>query len=163
MDALNLLTEQHDELDDLIEDVESSDDPAEKALLFAAMADKLAAHAAMEERIFYPAVIAKKTEELLLESAEEHLSIKRVLSDMLALRVDDKQFDAKLSVLKEQLEHHAHVEEEKELFPIVRRMMSGPELDGLGSEMSALYEELLLGEPRNAISGQTAEAAPVKP
>ncbi len=61
------------------------------------MADKLAAHAAIEERLFYPAVESSKTEDLVLESAEEHLSIKRVLADMLSMKGRRRAFDAKLS------------------------------------------------------------------
>ena len=160
MNALQLLTEQHEEVDNLIERIESADSEG-KAALFQELADKLAAHAKIEEKLFYPAVMAKQTEEILLESVEEHLSIKRVLADMLELDPSEDQFDAKLSVMKEQLEHHAHEEEEKELFPKVRKLLDAEELEGLGGEMSALFAELLEQHPSRSVPAETGEAAPL--
>jgi len=160
MNALDLLIEQHDEVDELIEMMEKAEGE-KKASLFREMADKLAAHASMEEKLFYPSVKAKQTEELLLESTEEHLAIKRVLADLLELDPDDEQFDAKLSVMKEEIEHHARDEEEGVLFPKVRKLMSKDELEGLGNEMLAMFEELLLEEPRMNVPNETAEAAPI--
>src|ERR1043165_2730412 len=69
---------------------------------FAELANKLAAHAAVEEQLFYPAVMVKETNELLHEAVEEHLAVKRVLADMLMLRVDEPSFKAQLAVLKEE-------------------------------------------------------------
>jgi hemerythrin superfamily protein len=162
-DALELLTMQHDEVDELIGQIEDSDDPAEKAELFGELADKLAAHATMEEKLFYPSVLAKETEDLLIESTEEHLSIKRILADMLMLDVDDPHFDAKLTVLKEQVRHHARDEEEGELFPKVRKMFDEDELAALGNECLALFETVLESIPRNHVPEETSEAADPQP
>lgn len=161
VNALELLRSQHDEVETLIENIENSDDASEKRALFDEMADKLAAHSAIEEKIFYPAVLDDKTREMLVESTEEHLSVKRILTDMLELDVDDEHFDAKLSVLKEQIRHHAHDEEEDTLFPKVRRMMSADELAALGNEMLAMFEALLERAPRNQVPSETREAAPL--
>ena len=49
MDALTLLKEQHDEVDELFARIESADDIATKAELFEELADKLAAHSKIEE------------------------------------------------------------------------------------------------------------------
>jgi hypothetical protein len=160
MNALDLLKEQHEEVDSLIESLESADDEG-KAALFQELADKLAAHAKIEEKLFYPAVMAKQTEEILLESVEEHLSIKRVLADMLELDPSEDQFDAKLSVIKEQIEHHAHEEEEGELFPKVRKLLSADELEGLGGEMATLFAQLLETNPSRSVPAETGEAAPL--
>ena len=161
IDALELLRMQHKEVEDLIGEIEDSDDPGEKAALFAEVADKIAAHSTIEEKIFYPAVMADKTRELLVESVEEHLSVKRVLADMLALDVEDEHFDAKLSVLKEQIRHHAHDEEEDTLFPKVRKLMSKDELAALGNELMAMFELLLEKAPRKNVPAETAAPAPI--
>ena len=161
MNAIALLKAQHKEVDELLEAIEKGRSMDLKKSRFEELANKLAAHAAIEERIFYPAVMAKQTEEILLESVEEHLSIKRVLADMLELDVDDDQFDAKLSVMKEQLEHHAHEEEEKELFPKVQKAFEKEELEALGGEMLTLFEELMEGQPSRAVPGETDQAAPL--
>lgn len=162
IDALQLLEMQHQEVEALIEDIEDTDDPAEKQALFAEMADKLAAHSTIEEKIFYPAMMHERTRELLVESTEEHLSVKRLLADMMDLDASDERFDAKLSVLKEQVRHHAHDEEEDELFPKVRRLVSKDDLAAIGNEMLAMYVMLLDREPRKQVPSETAHAAPLE-
>src|SRR5205085_11016612 len=96
-------------------------DASTRARLFPQAADALTAHVTVEEKHFYPAVRARRTEDILLESLEEHLSLKRVLADMLDLKIEDEKWEPKLHVLKEQLEHH-HKEEEEHLFPKVEKM-----------------------------------------
>lgn len=163
IDALELLMMQHDEVEMLIEQIEDSEDLGEKAEIFRELADKLAAHATMEEKLFYPSVVNDDTEHLLLESTEEHLAIKRVLADMLELDVEDERFDAKLAVLKEQVRYHARDEEEGQVFPLVRRAFSDDELAALGNECLALFEGLLeQGEPRLNVPRETRQAAPLE-
>ena len=161
MSAIDLLESQHREVDALFEALEDASSTEQKAGLFDQLADKLAIHAAIEEHHFYPAVRARRTEDILLESLEEHLSIKRVLADLLDTDADDETFDAKIKVLQEQVEHHVG-EEEADLFPKVRQLFDATELDALEQEMVAEQEELLdEGEPRAAISQQTEEPAPL--
>src|SRR6187551_3630602 len=128
-DVLEILTSQHLEVDMLFERIEKRD--GNRRVLFTELADRLAAHATVEEKIFYPAVMAKETEDLLRESVQEHLSLKRLIADLIVLRVDDEEFEAKLTVLKEQVTHHAHKEEEAKLFPKVKRLLSRDELAAL--------------------------------
>ncbi|HET9624423.1 MAG TPA: hemerythrin domain-containing protein [Kofleriaceae bacterium] len=161
MNVLDLLASQHREVDALIARLESG--RGDRAAAFLQLADSLAAHAAVEEKIFYPGVMQAGTEDQLHESVEEHLAIKRVLADMLALDpiADRQAFDAKLSVLKETVAHHAHEEEEGKLFPILRRSMSADDLAALGNEVLALFEELMEHEPRHNVPAETAHAAPL--
>lgn len=163
INVLELLEEQHLEVDALIEAIENDD--GDKATLFAELADKLAAHATIEEKIFYPAIMTESTEETLHESVEEHLAVKRLLADMLELDLEDedqeKVFDAKLSVLKENVRHHAHDEEEGELFPKLRRMLSSDDLAALGNECLAMFEDLIQTAPRQQVPAETAQAAPL--
>lgn len=162
-DALELLTAQHDEVEDLISQIEDSDDPGEKADLFAQLADNLAAHATIEEKLFYPSVMTDATCSQLIESSEEHLVVKRLLADMMTLDADDDHFDAKLKVLKENVRHHAHDEEEDKLFPQVRRMFDADQLAALGNEMLAMFEDLMDQEPRRNVPAETREAAQINP
>lgn len=160
LNALDLLVQQHDEVDDLIEQLQDGDlEGQKKMFVFFELADKLAAHAAMEEQLFYPAVLAKQTEDNLLESTFEHLAIKRVLADLLLTELDDPRFDAQLSILQEEIEHHAREEEEGELFPVVRKLLSAEELAALGGEMLSLFEQLLTQQPRNEVQRETTEPA----
>ena len=159
IDVLELLTSQHAEVDTLFEKLEKKQ--GDQKAVFAELANKLAAHAKIEETIFYPAVMAKQTDDMLHESVEEHLQIKRVLSDMLVMKVTDENFEAKLSVLKEDVSHHAHEEEEEKLFTLLRRTMSTDELGALGNECMALFETLMAGNPSSSVPSETIEAAPL--
>ena len=161
--ALELLMAQHEEVEDLIAQIEESEDPQEKADLFAELADNLAAHSTVEEKLFYPAVMTDETCQQLVESSEEHLVVKRLLADMMALDPDDDHFDAKLKVLKENVRHHAHDEEEDKLFPQVKKMFSEDELAALGNEMLSMFEDLMDQEPRRNVPAETAEAAELQP
>jgi hemerythrin superfamily protein len=157
MNAIDLLTKQHREMEAALEAVSEADGAA-RGELFREAADALMAHVLVEEQQFYPAVNAKRTEDILLESLEEHLSLKRVLSDLVALPADADSFEPKLHVLTEQVEHH-HKEEEDKLFPKVRKLLSADELNDLGDQMAAAQAKILTKKPRMLAQQQTDEAA----
>src|SRR5215471_3154965 len=100
MNAIELLKSQHRDVEGVFAKLEKAKGPEEKESLFTDVANKLAVHAAIEEHHFYPAVKAKRTEDILLESLEEHLGIKRVLADLLDVDALDETFDAKIKVLE---------------------------------------------------------------
>ncbi len=159
IDAVQFLEEQHRDVERLFKQLEKADEPAVKGDVFREIADKLAVHATIEERHFYPAVKAKRTEDILLESLEEHLGIKRVIADLLELRPDDETFEAKTTVLQEQVEHHVK-EEESDLFPKVKKLMDRDSLLAIAQEMLQTQEDLLAkGNPRESVPSQTDEAA----
>src|SRR5687767_4610618 len=81
--AVDLLMEQHREVEKLFAAFEKASDDEDKEALFEEIADKLAVHTKIEEQLFYPAVREKKTEDMLLEAYVEHTSAKRLLADML--------------------------------------------------------------------------------
>jgi len=162
MDAINLLIDQHRKLESLMKTAVEAREPKARTASLVRVGDDLTKHLTSEEDVFYPAVKAKRTEDILLESLEEHLSLKRLLADLLALDPAAETWEAKFKVLKEQSEHH-HKEEEENLFPKVRKMMDAAQLDALGQDMLALQQRLQQqGAPREALTEQTEEAAPLK-
>ena len=161
VNAVGMLESQHREMEELFAKLDRADRGERKQRLFTLIADKLAVHASIEEEAFYPAVKAKRTEDILLESLEEHLGIKRVLADLIDLDASDETFDAKTKVLQEQVEHHVG-EEEDDLFPKVKKIFDEDTLVAIAHQMALLQEELLAkGNPRLAIPAQTDEAAPL--
>lgn len=141
MDALTLITAQHDAIDQLITEIEAESLIERKQMLFDELVAQIAAHAVMEEKLFYPVVIAAQTQEMLL--SEDHVAIRHALSELAAIDVDEPEFDAKLAVLTEEIEHHARDEEEEIVFPKLRRLMSQEQLEALGIEMERLHDRLL--------------------
>jgi hemerythrin superfamily protein len=162
MDAIEFLIDQHRLLEARLDAAVDATDAQAKASLLKQLGDHLSMHIASEEQIFYPEVKARRTEDILLESLEEHLSLKRLLADLLALSPTAQTYAPKLKVLKEQAEHH-HAEEEENLFPKVRKLLGAKQLDELGSQMLALQERLgREGVPRELMAEQTTRAAPLK-
>src|SRR5436305_1327575 len=161
MDAIKLLKEQHDEVEEMFAKIGKARDARKKQTLFEQLADALAVHAAIEEKHFYPSSKAPQTEGLLREAVEEHLSVKRLISDAMKSGPDDPQFEAKIKVLEEQVLEHAK-EEEKDLFPKVRKLLSRDELDDLGTVMEDMVRELKEeGSPRMQVPSETGAPAPL--
>lgn len=161
-DVVAVLTRQHRRLETqlkaLLEAVEAGHTGDCKQLL-AGAADELVAHILAEEEIVYPAVNAARTEDILLESLEEHLSLKRLLADLLALAPEEVTFQPKCKVLEEQARHH-HKEEEEHLFPDMRRLLDEPARKLLGAAVID-HEQTLhaAGAPRERVLAQTDAAA----
>ncbi|MFT3693807.1 MAG: hemerythrin domain-containing protein [Kofleriaceae bacterium] len=155
-DIIDILTEQHSQLDELFEKLEDATAPNST---FTKLANMLVAHAAAEEKVFYPAVMAKETTDMLYESVEEHLAAKRVLADLVAGGLKPENFKAKMSVLKEDISHHAHEEEEKELFPKVRSLFEKSFREELGQKYQQAFDDAM--QAHNAVPVDTATAAPL--
>lgn len=160
-DVLEILEAQHREVDELIELLEKGE--GDRRALFTELANNLAAHATVEEKVFYPAIMAKETNDMLQESVEEHLVIRRLLSDLITMKLDADGFKAKLHVLKEQVDHHAHKEEEDELFPKVRSMFSSDERAAIGNELLVMFQELMQAQPYKNVPSETGAAAELAP
>ncbi len=161
MNAIDLLKAQHQEVKALFDQIEQTDADDEKQMIFEELADSLTAHTTIEEKLFYPAAYAKQTKELLQEAVEEHLAIKRVIADLLGMKPDHENFEAKIKVLHEQVEHHVE-EEEGELFEKVREELGDKKLEKLGAQMKALFDEEMDDGPSEKVLGQLDEAAPLR-
>jgi hemerythrin superfamily protein len=162
MNALDLLKQQHEEVSKLFKRFEKLEEGAiaERRELFVMIADRLSAHATIEEQFFYPSIKTDKTEDIVREAVEEHLAVKRIIADLLEMEPTDENYSAKMKVLMESVEHHVE-EEEDELFKMVKRVLNEDQLLALGVQMMAEFEELMETEPRNEVPMQTDTAAPV--
>ncbi len=159
MDAIKMLKKQHREVEGLFKELEKAKSAGPRRRIFEKIADALAIHATIEEKHFYPAAKKKQTEDMLLESVEEHLQVKRVIADLLKLDADDPTFMAKATVLKEDVQHHVE-EEEDDLFPKVEKLLDDDELEAVATAMQETAAELQSeGEPRAAVPSETREAA----
>ena len=161
MDAIELLTLQHRAVEDMFEELaQEKPGSATYRRLFGDVADALAVHATIEERIFYPSVKRSQTEEILEESVEDHLEVKRVLATMLET-AQDGDISAELEELAGLTEEHV-IEEEQELFPKVRKLIAADELHELARRMTELEAELRReGEPRAHVPQETEQAATI--
>lgn len=161
MEAVSYLTRQHRELEELLEKAVECQDPAKRREIFSRAADHLALHLESEEQVLYPAVKSSGTQDILLESLEEHLSLKRLMTDLMELDPAAQTYEPKLKVLKEQSEHH-HGEEEDDLFPKIEKLLSLERRTELAKEMDALQQRMNAQKaPRENVKGETDAAAPL--
>ena len=138
MDALELLKEDHQKVKELFEEVEEAEDQKEKTRIFSDIQAELETHARIEEAVFYPAMEQhQELKDMVLESIEEHRQIKTILKEIDNLKSDSEKFEPKLSVLMENVEHHAEEEEEGKMFPKIREICSQEDLEKLGEELEA--------------------------
>jgi hypothetical protein len=107
---------------------------------------ELDVHAEIEEEIFYPAAKAKADQEgkeLVAEAVEEHHVVKMLIGELQAMSEVNEQYEAKFTVLIENVEHHIE-EEEKEMLPDAKKAL-GDDIDMLGDQMKARKDELMAG------------------
>ncbi|HUH01147.1 MAG TPA: hemerythrin domain-containing protein [Kofleriaceae bacterium] len=156
VDALELLEDQHREVEELFDELVAARSDSQKMWVFTKLANALAAHTKIEETIFYPSVFDEDTEEELRESVEEHLVAKRLTADLLDMEPSDPQFMSKAAVLQDIVQRHID-EEEQELFEELREQ-EGEDLEVLGSKMQERYEQLIKGEPKNELPSETEAA-----
>jgi hemerythrin superfamily protein len=139
MDAITMLKDDHKAVELLFKRFEKAGDHAfvEKRAIVDRIIEELSVHAAVEEQLFYPVVRATvpKTEDIALESLEEHHIVKWVLDELDSMAPEDERFDAKVTVLIENVRHHVK-EEEQELFPMVRDELGRTALVELGEAMA---------------------------
>ena len=139
MDAISMLKDEHKTVEALFKRFEKAGDRAysEKRAVVDRIVEELSKHAAIEEQLFYPVVRATvpETENIALESLEEHHIVKWVLSELDKMAPEDERFDAKVTVLIENVRHHVK-EEETEFFPMVRDELGRNALGDLGDAMA---------------------------
>jgi len=136
MKATDLLKQQHRTVEALFAQIEAGEPEALKDL-----ASALAAHMAIEHEFFYPQS-REVDEDAVLEAFEEHAIAETALKRALATDPEDESFDARVSVLKELIEHHVE-EEESELIPQIEKEIGSDELEALGEKMEARFEQVL--------------------
>ena len=143
MDAITMLKEDHKTVEQLFKRFEKAGDRAfaEKRKIADQVVEALSKHAAIEEQVFYPVARATvpDTEDVVLESLEEHHIVKWVLSELDGMDPTDERFDAKMTVLMENVRHHVK-EEEQEFFPKVRAELDRNALAELGQAMETAKE-----------------------
>jgi hemerythrin superfamily protein len=139
VDAIVLLKDDHKTVEKLFKAFEKAGDKAYKTKRDIAdkVIEELTAHTWIEERIFYPAAreAVPETKDHVLESVEEHHVVLWMLSELAGMDPADERFDAKMTVLIENVRHHVE-EEEKEWFPEVRSAMGRKRLTALGEKLT---------------------------
>jgi hemerythrin superfamily protein len=142
-DAIVLLKKDHKEVRALFKDFQSPKaTTAQKGKIVKKIIELLTVHTYIENEVMYPQVrkLLPELEDDVLESYEEHHVADVLVMELSMMRPSDERFDAKTTVLIENVQHHME-EEEQDWFPKVR--------DGLGRKaLQEMGEQLLAAKKR---------------
>ena len=137
-DAIVVLKEDHRTIRKLFRDYRSAgpNATAAKGKLAKRIIEELTVHTYLENEIMYPQVRAllPELEDDILESYEEHHVADVLVMELAAMKPGAERFDAKMTVLMENVTHHID-EEEQEWFPKVREGLGRTKLKEIGARM----------------------------
>ncbi|MFF3865974.1 hemerythrin domain-containing protein [Micromonospora sp. NPDC001898] len=140
-DAIVLLKEDHKEMRRLFKAFQDAEDgPAsQRQKLVGQILEALTVHTYLENEVMYPEVrkLLPDLEDDILESYEEHHVADLLCAELAAMDAGDSHFNAKTTVLIENVQHHVE-EEEQEWFPKVREALGRKQLQEIGERMIAL-------------------------
>ncbi len=139
-DAIVVLRDDHKTIRKVFRDFQSAGPGARvrKGKLVDTMIELLTQHTYIENEVMYPRVRAllPDLEDDVLESYEEHHVADVLVTELSLMKPTDERFDAKTTVLIENVTHHME-EEEKEWFPKVREGLGRKALQEIGEELLA--------------------------
>lgn len=140
-DPIKLLKDDHKKVKALFAEFESADGRSKRRIANEAITE-LEVHAAIEAEIFYPAMLEElKDEFVVAEAEEEHHVVHVLIAELKQMEKTDVRFEAKFTVLAENVKHHIE-EEETEMLSKAAKADKAL-LDRLGQEMAARKAELM--------------------
>jgi hemerythrin superfamily protein len=137
--ATGFLSTQHREVEQSFATALGNEDARTRRTAMQDVIRQLTLHTKLEETIFYPAVRGidgEEAKDMVLEAYEEHHVVKNVLRELPKLDPKADNFKAKMTVLKELVEHHV-AEEEREMFPMAERQLGAERSRELAEAMAA--------------------------
>ncbi len=127
----NLIKTDHRKVGELFTRIERTTEKSTQTRerLYNALRTELTHHAEAEEKALYPSLrVTERTLEIGYEGTEEHSLIKFLLSKLDATPTEAHEFIARITTLREIVEHHVK-EEEMEMFPKMKKAFTKEELD----------------------------------
>lgn len=143
MDAIELLEHDHKNVKKLLEEIDETEANAveKRRELFERIRHEMQVHEKIEEQIFYPALKDHpRAKDIVLEGYEEHHAVDVLLDELDDVPFDDERWAPKMTVIKENIEHHIE-EEEEEMFEKARSILDDSDLARLGEQMEQLKKK----------------------
>ena len=137
-DAIVVLKADHKEIRNLFRKFQAAGDKAvkKKERIVGQIIELLTVHTYIENEVMYPEVCAllPDLKDDVLESYEEHHVADVLCMELAGMPGGAERFDAKATVLIENVTHHIE-EEEQDWFPKVRAGLSRKQLQELGAKL----------------------------
>lgn len=150
-DAIALLKADHRTVEDLFEKFEKARGNERKRDIAHQVCVELKIHTMIEEEIFYPAFRGKIEDDTLDEAYVEHDGAKVLINDIEASTPDADFYDAKVTVLSEEIKHHVHEEEAQSEGMFAQCRKTDVDLVALRDRMLVRKQELLAQEKSDGL------------
>lgn len=141
-DALQMLADDHRTVEALFEKYENARGASAQAKIVRQICEELTIHALIEEQVFYPAVREVVEDDMMDEAQVEHDSAKALIESLQRSEPGDPFYEAKVSVLKEQVEHHVYEEERQRGSMFAQARKADVDLVAIGEAMAQLKKQL---------------------
>jgi hypothetical protein len=142
-DAIAMLKADHRKVEDLFEQFQQARGDASKEKIAHQICTELKIHTTIEEEIFYPSLRGKIEDDTLDEAYVEHDGAKVLVNDIDAASPDADFYDAKVSVLSEEIKHHVREEEAPSEGMFAQARAADVDLVELRDRMMARKQQLL--------------------
>ena len=142
-DAIALLKADHRKVEDLFEQFEKARGSSSKQKICHQICTELKIHALIEEEIFYPALRGKIENDTLDEAYVEHDGAKVLINDLESSSPEADFYDAKVSVLSEEIKHHVKEEERAREGMFAQAREADIDLVALRDQLMARKQELM--------------------
>lgn len=133
MEITELLSKDHDEVEQLFADFEATDSDEEREEIAKKVIRELSVHAAVEEQFVYPLVRAELNDgnDQVDEAIGEHADVKQLLSDLESQDPSSAEYRSTMTSVMQLVRHHVE-EEEGEMFAQLRSATDADHRERLG-------------------------------
>jgi hypothetical protein len=156
----DLLLEQHRELELGLEQLGAETDADEALERQEALARLLRLHFRLEERVVHPRVTRVEGRARAREEAEELLTLRELLEELLELTPRGDDWQARLFTLEDRVVAHVQATEQA-LLPRLSTALDARELEDLGHDLALTCEELLDRSQSTPTRGQSTLLEPL--
>jgi hemerythrin-like domain-containing protein len=135
-DVVDILTQDHRDVLDLIKQIESTQDAEQQRDLADTVIAELVRHSVAEEMYVYPAMRKHLSDgdDEVQHDIEEHQELEETMKALEGAKAGDSEFRELVGKLEGQLRHHAS-DEENDQFPKLRQALSSDDLHKLGHQV----------------------------
>jgi hypothetical protein len=162
-DGIALLKADHRTVEELFVKFEAAKGDERKRALAHQICVELKIHTLIEEEIFYPAFRGKIEDDTLDEAYVEHDGAKVLINDIEASSPDADFYDAKLTVLSEEIKHHVHEEEMPSEGMFAQCRKTDVDLVALRDRMASRKAELMAQEKAGGLPPAKPSAVNLQP
>jgi hemerythrin superfamily protein len=142
MDIYTVITEDHRKVKELMEDILHAQSERDREEMMLKLQQDILSHAISEERTFYARLRKdEKLKQTISHAEEEHEEVEDLLQELTTISPAGEEWMELFKEIKQSLEQHIR-QEEKEVFPLARKIITTQEANELARKMNAAKRQM---------------------